>query len=96
MRKLHHRWFHVCFTVIMAGLMSGMMTFVNTAVNFGFPPDFLGRWLRSYAVGFCVALPAIYVIAPWARKVAALLVTHPPLRPESKPTVDVDPPPQQP
>jgi len=48
------------------------------AVNIGFPSDFLLRWLKSYGIGFCIAVPAIYLLAPFARKIAALLVEPPP------------------
>lgn len=58
----------------MALMMSGLMTFVITAVNVGFPPDFLLRWLKSYSIGFCIAVPAIYLLAPLARKMAASMV----------------------
>ena len=74
MFKVSKSWFHPIFTVLMALMMSGVMTLVNTAVNVGFPPDFLGRWLKSYGIGFCVAVPAIYLLAPLARRMAASLV----------------------
>jgi len=78
MPKLSHSWLHPLFTVLMALMMSGFMTFVITAVNIGFPSDFLLRWLKSYGIGFCIAVPAIYLLAPFARKIAASLVEPPP------------------
>ena len=76
MSKLPNSWFHPIFPVLMAAIMSGVMTFVITAVNIGFPSDFVVRWLKSYGIGFCVAIPAIYVIAPFARRMASALVEH--------------------
>ncbi len=58
----------------MALMMSGVMSFVNTAVHIGFAPDFPLRWMKSYGVGFVIAVPVIYLVAPVARKWAGRIV----------------------
>lgn len=66
--------FHLVFTVLMGTTMVFIMTFVITALNVGFPADFVIRWVRAFAVAYCVALPLLYFVAPIARRLTGRLL----------------------
>ena len=57
----------------MALLMSFFMSFVMTAANAGFVDRFLMIWMRSWAIGFIVALPLAFILPPMIQKAAAKL-----------------------
>ncbi len=77
MTKLPAKRFHLVFSLLMGALMISLMTFVITLVNVGWVPDFLGRWLRAFAVAYVVGVPVIYFLAPFARRLTARLVEMP-------------------
>lgn len=54
--------------------MVGIVTFVTTASNFGFGSDFLATWGKTYVIGYAAAVPAIYVLAPIARRLTTQLL----------------------
>ena len=54
-------------------LMISLMTFVVIVVNIGFAPDFVGRWLKAFAVAYVVGVPVIFFMAPFARRLTARL-----------------------
>lgn len=68
MTKLPKKRFHLIFSFIMGAMMFFVMTFIVTAVNVGFPPDFVPRWLNSFGVAYVAGVPLIYFLAPIARK----------------------------
>lgn len=77
MKKLPARRFPVVFSFVMGALMISLMTFIITLVNVGWPPDFLGRWMRAFLVAYAVGVPVIYFVAPLARRLTARLVETP-------------------
>lgn len=66
--------FRLVFALIMGFLMVGVVTFVTTASNFGFAADFLPTWGKTYLIGYLAAVPAIYVLAPIARRITVQLL----------------------
>ncbi|MDJ1016985.1 MAG: DUF2798 domain-containing protein [Paracoccaceae bacterium] len=66
--------FHLVFSFVMAAMMLFIMTFVVTWANIGFRSDFLLAWAKSYAVAYCVGVPAIYFIAPLARGISSRIL----------------------
>jgi hypothetical protein len=52
------------FGSIMAFAMSLFMSFVMVAINVGFNDLFFLRWMKSWAIGFIAALPAVLLLAP--------------------------------
>lgn len=54
--------------------MVGIVTFVTTASNFGFTGNFLANWGKTYLIGYLAAVPAIYMLAPIARKITSRLL----------------------
>jgi hypothetical protein len=61
--------FHLVFSLVMGALMISIMTCVITAINVGFPPDFLARWGKAFALAYPVGVPVIFFMAPIARKI---------------------------
>ncbi|KYP11726.1 MAG: hypothetical protein A0129_05970 [Limnobacter sp. CACIAM 66H1] len=66
--------FQLVFALIMGFLMVGIVTFVTTASNFGFEGNFLATWGKTYLIGYLAAVPAIYLLAPIARRITAQLL----------------------
>ena len=54
--------------------MVGIVTFVTTASNFGFEGNFLATWGKTYLIGYLAAVPAIYLLAPIARRITTQLL----------------------
>lgn len=77
MPKLPRNRFHLVFSLVMGALMISMMTGFITAINVGFPPDYLARWLRAFLLAYVVGVPVIYFVAPVARKITARFVDAP-------------------
>lgn len=74
MAKLPASKQQLVFSIFTAGMMAFVMTFCITLMNIGFTADFFLRWMKAYAAAFIIAVPAIYVIAPIARRLTACLV----------------------
>jgi hypothetical protein len=55
--------------VVMAGIMAFLMTAFLTWLNQGFPPDFVWRWAKAYALAWPLASLAAYVAAPIAPRI---------------------------
>ena len=77
MTKLPKQRFHLVFSMVMGAMMVFLMTFVITFANVGLPPDFLRLWRKAFLIAYVVAVPAIYFVAPMARKITARLVELP-------------------
>lgn len=75
--KLPAKHFQLVFSLVMGAMMVFVMTFFVTFINIGFTPDFLARWARAYFFAYLVAVPAIYVLAPMARRVTSRFVEAP-------------------
>ncbi|WP_428660686.1 DUF2798 domain-containing protein [Runella sp.] len=54
----------IAFALIMGSITTGIVSFTLIAVNIGFSPAFLKIWLRSWGIGYLVAIPAILFIGP--------------------------------
>ena len=62
------------FAFFMALFMSSIMSLVITVLNVGFTDNIIALWLQAWGYAFCVAFPAVLVVAPVVRKIVALLV----------------------
>ena len=76
-KKLPVRVFQPVFGLFMATFMSFLMSGAITALNIGFPPDYLSRWMHSWGLAFMLAYPAILIVAPIARRLALRFVQSP-------------------
>ena len=45
-------------------ITSTSMSFVGLALNYGFQPDFVMRWLKAAATGYVVVVPMLMTIVP--------------------------------
>lgn len=55
----------IAFAFSMGIVTTGVISFVIIAVNLGFSNGFALTWLRSWAIGYVVVIPAILLIGPW-------------------------------
>ena len=60
-------------SVFMAFCMSFCMSLVMSIVNVGFVDYFLQAWLRSWSIGFIVALPLSFLLPSAIQKLATKL-----------------------
>ena len=61
----------IIFPVVMAFIMSFLMSGIVTALNIGFPPNFLFRWMTAW-----VAVGPIAIIATFVAQTPALYITQ--------------------
>ena len=62
------------FGMILSGLMSLLISGISTYRAVGFSEDFAGLWISAWLTGWLVAFPVVLIVAPLARRTAALLV----------------------
>lgn len=55
----------IVFALSMGLVTTGIVSFVLIAIHLGFSDRFAWVWLRSWGVGYVIAIPAILVIGPW-------------------------------
>jgi hypothetical protein len=61
--------FPLFMALFMAFFMSGVMTFANI----GLQPNFFFLWMRAFAIGFCVAFPVAFFVAPMVQKIVGFI-----------------------
>ncbi len=66
--------FHMLFSVVMGAMMISIMTFVITWVNVGLGPQFLGAWMKAFAIAYVIGVPVIFFLAPVARKITGRIL----------------------
>lgn len=54
--------------ILMAGVMAFLMTALITYINLGFPPDYVARWMKAFAIAWPAAAVAAYIAIPIARR----------------------------
>lgn len=54
----------VAFALLMGIVTTGIISFSLLALNLGFPSEFPQIWLRSWAIGYAIVIPAILLIGP--------------------------------
>jgi hypothetical protein len=62
------------FPIFMAAVMAFLMTALVTALNLGFPPDFVSRWLKAFVIAWPCAVVAAFIAIPLARKATMRVV----------------------
>jgi hypothetical protein len=65
---------HFLFGAILSGLMSLLISGISTFRAVGLAPNVVMLWLSSWLAAWCIAFPAVLVVAPFARKTADRLV----------------------
>lgn len=74
MRKLPARFEPLLFSLLLSGLMSLLVSAVATWHGLGWRSDFADVWIASWLSSWLVAFPAVLVVAPVVRKLAARCV----------------------
>ena len=54
----------IAFSLLMGIVTTGIISFVLLTLNLGFSNEFALAWLRSWAVGYVIVIPAILLIGP--------------------------------
>ena len=54
----------IAFAMIMGSVTTCIISFTLIAVNVGFIDRFLFVWLKSWAVSYLLAIPAILILSP--------------------------------
>lgn len=54
----------IAFALSMGAVTTGIVSFVLIAINLGFSDRFALVWMRSWGVGYALAIPAILLIGP--------------------------------
>lgn len=79
--KLHSKHLPTLTTVLMVCTMVLFMSFIMTAINRGFAGyglwQWLGFWMRSYAVGVSLAIPIAFTLGGPIRRLAERFVHQP-------------------
>ncbi len=53
-----------------SGLASALlMSFLGLAINYGFRPDFLQRWIFAFVTGYVILVPVLLFILPLVQRV---------------------------
>lgn len=55
------------FPILMSGQMVLAVTGLVTFLNLGLRTDFLGQWMRAFAISWAVAASAAFIAIPVAR-----------------------------
>lgn len=63
------------FPILMSGVMAFLMTALVTFLNLGFPPDYLARWLKAFAIAWPFAAVAAFIAIPLARRATGFIVS---------------------
>ncbi len=69
--KIHTRYSNILFAAILSSIMVTIVSGTVVAVNQGWGPDFLARWLRSFSIAWPVAFLTALTVAPFVRKLVA-------------------------
>lgn len=67
------RFAPILFGLILSGLMSCMVSGIATLRAVGLVPGLFSQWMTSWAFSWAVAFPVVLVVAPFTRKLVAVL-----------------------
>lgn len=66
----------IAFALSMGIVTTGIISFTLLALNLGFSNGFVLTWLRSWAIGYVIVIPAILLIGPRLQAQVDRLVTE--------------------
>lgn len=72
---INKRYENVVFSFFMALIMSCIMSLVITIFNIGLVDNIIFIWLKAWLFAFSVAFPTVTLIAPFVKKLEALVIT---------------------
>lgn len=59
----------IIFGILMAFFMALAMSFIMVLINVGLVKAFLPIWMKSFVIGFLVAVPTSMIAAPISQKI---------------------------
>lgn len=59
----------IAFGISMAFFMALAMSFIMVLINIGMVASFFPIWVKSFAIGFIVAVPTSMIAAPISQKI---------------------------
>ncbi len=74
---LPQKYAPLLFGLILSGLMSLLVSGITTWRAVGFSEGYASLWASAWVTAWLVALPAMLVVAPLARRLVAALVERP-------------------
>lgn len=66
----------IAFALLMGIITTCIISFTLVSVNIGYGPLFMKIWLRSWALAYLVAIPAILIIGPQVQKIVDRLFNN--------------------
>lgn len=66
----------IIFGILMAFFMALAMSFIMVLINVGMVKAFLPIWMKSFAIGFAVAVPTSMIAAPISKKFISKISTN--------------------
>lgn len=69
---IDRKYQHLVFAFFMALLMSCLMSLVVSIFNVGLVNNILQIWLKAWSFSFTIAFPAVVIVSPAVRKLAAI------------------------
>ena len=66
--EINNKKAKILFGILMAGMMALAMSFVMVWINVGLNSNFFAIWMKSFGLGFLVAVPTSIIAAPIAQK----------------------------
>ncbi|MNT21173.1 hypothetical protein D3C72_1565020 [compost metagenome] len=64
----------IAFSMIMAMITTFIISFLLISINVGFGDKFMVIWIKSWAMAYIIAVPAILIIAPRVEKLVNLII----------------------
>jgi hypothetical protein len=64
----------VAFAMIMGVVTTGVISFTLISLNLGFTERFLRTWMKSWALGYVVVIPAILILSPMIQRAVEWLL----------------------
>ena len=72
---IRRKYAPIVFGFILSCLMCLLISGISTFRAVGLAPNVFSLWAGSWLTAWCFAFPAVLVVAPFARKMAARLAT---------------------
>jgi Protein of unknown function (DUF2798) len=73
--KLNSKYAPILFGLILSGMMSLIVSGISTGRAVGISEMFFGLWVRNWLVSWAIAFPTVLFVAPFTRRLVAMLVS---------------------
>ena len=66
---INRKYSRLLFAIIMGFFMVFVISFVNVIIKNGLDKNFIFAWLKSFCIGYPIAIPLIIVVPQWINKI---------------------------